>query len=1066
MTSQQRPNVERELNHLKDFQRATVEVVHRRLWTDADHGSRFLVADEVGLGKTMVARGVIARTIDHLWDTEDRIDVVYICSNSQIARQNLGRLALSGYDVDADNHADRLTMLPLALKDLKRNKVNFISFTPGTSFAINETGGKAGERALLQHMLAASQGKHLLSNGPWLRFFRGASGLDSYKATLSRYDKTSYDTVFAQRLGEDLGQAEFDGAPFLTALDECVAGFRYLRGKAPYEVSRRRYRLIGQMRYLVALAAVEALEPDLVILDEFQRFKDLLTAGNPSADLAHAIFNQKTSRVLLLSATPYKMYTLPDEPEGDDHYQDFRRTVEFLAGPEEATAVVTNLRDMRHALLDGQQLDVASAAKDDVERRLRRCMSRTERATSTDQRDAMLEQRPSPATTPTSTDLLAYASATKITACVPKTQDVFEYWRSSPYVLNIMDSYQIKQRITAAMEGPSPELLAAFRDAHGLLDWNTVERYQELDPGNAKMRGLVQDVLDRGAWQLLWLPPSLPYYEPAGAYADRELAGFTKRLVFSAWAVVPKAISLILSYEAERRAVGAAGAAGGTAMSRDYSATRPTGLLRFQVRAEARGVREAGMPVLGLVYPSVTLARLGDPLNIAREAGSIPLERERLLATVRQRLAPALNALPDPGGAEDERWYWAAPLLLDQLALGPEHDDFLEVLSSWGDDDSDDHESQQARHIQAARDIRQTDLGARPRDLVEVLALLAVAGLGPSSLRALSRVSGGADALPDLQVRLQSCFISWGLRSLFNRPEATSVVRGSGGSEPYWQAVLQHCFDGNLQACLDEYVHVLLDSEGLQDKDPLARAEQLSDVLERALTLRAATAAVDHLQTDGSSITSDRHTMRAHFAVRFGQATDEEKRLQREGQVRGAFNSPFWPFVLASTSVGQEGLDFHPYSHAVVHWNLPGNPVDLEQREGRVHRFKGHAVRRNIALTHGQVALGEGDDPWAEMFAAAKADHPGNSDLTPYWVYAPEGGYSIERYVPVSPLSKEAARFARLLRTVGAYRLVMGQPRQEDLLRYLGNSVEHLEWLHVNLAPRPQERARSDPSRR
>lgn len=89
MTSQQRPDVERELNHLKDFQRATVEVVHRRLWTDADHGSRFLVADEVGLGKTMVARGVIARTIDHLWDTEDRIDVVYICSNSQIARQNL-----------------------------------------------------------------------------------------------------------------------------------------------------------------------------------------------------------------------------------------------------------------------------------------------------------------------------------------------------------------------------------------------------------------------------------------------------------------------------------------------------------------------------------------------------------------------------------------------------------------------------------------------------------------------------------------------------------------------------------------------------------------------------------------------------------------------------------------------------------------------------------------------------------------------------------------------------------------------------------------------------------------
>lgn len=1051
MTNQQRPDVGRELSRLKDFQRATVEVVHRRLWTDEDNCTRFLVADEVGLGKTLVARGAIARTIDHLWDKEDRIDVVYICSNGQIARQNLGRLALSGYELDDEDHAHRLTMLPLALKGLKENKVNFISFTPGTSFAINESGGKARERALLHHMLAASQGKHLLNNGPWLRFFRGGSGLDRYKAALNKYDKTSYDAEFARRFGEDLGQADFYGTPFLAALNECVEGFRYLRGKAPHEVSRKRYRLIGQMRYLVALAAVEALEPDLVILDEFQRFKDLLSPGSPSADLAHAIFNQRTARVLLLSATPYKMYTLPDEPEGDDHYQDFRATVEFLAGPAEAAAVTASLRDMRRALLDGEQQEVARAAKDDVEWRLRRCMSRTERTTSTGRRDAMLQQLPSPATTPTSADLQAFIAASRITSCVPKTQDVFEYWRSSPYVLNIMDSYQVKQRLTAALDAPSQDLLAAFRDAQGLLDWRAIDRYQELDPGNAKMRGLVQDIVDRGAWQLLWIPPSLPYYEPGGAYADPDLSRFTKRLAFSAWAVVPKAISLVLSYEAERRAVMSAG---GTTRTRDYSATRPTGLLRFQVRAEGRGQREAGMPVLGLVYPSVTLAGLGDPLAIARELGQLPLEREQLMTKVREHLTIALETLPDPQGQEDERWYWAAPLLLDQLDDGPEHNQFMAELAAWGDDDNDDEESQQAQHVQAARDIRQSDLGARPADLVNILALLAIASPGNCALRALSRICGGAEAVSDHQIRLMGCYVSWGLRSLFNRPEATSVVRTETAVEPYWQAVLRHCLDGNLQACLDEYVHVLIDSEGLQDKEAHDRAVGVGAVIEQALTLRAATGAVDHLQLRGSTVTSERHAMRAHFAVRFGQAADEEKKLQREGQVRAAFNSPFWPFVLASTSVGQEGLDFHPYSHAVVHWNLPGNPVDLEQREGRVHRFKGHAIRRNVALTHGQSALGSGDDPWGQMFLAAKADNPGESDLTPYWVYTPDGGFSIERYVPVSPLSKESARFARLLRTVGAYRLVMGQPRQEDLLRYLGDSVEQLDWLHIDLTPK------------
>ena len=69
-----------------------MERVHEQFWHPTDPTRRFLVADEVGLGKTLVARGVIAKTIDHLWDTVPRIDVVYICSNAQIARQNLPKL--------------------------------------------------------------------------------------------------------------------------------------------------------------------------------------------------------------------------------------------------------------------------------------------------------------------------------------------------------------------------------------------------------------------------------------------------------------------------------------------------------------------------------------------------------------------------------------------------------------------------------------------------------------------------------------------------------------------------------------------------------------------------------------------------------------------------------------------------------------------------------------------------------------------------------------------------------------------------------------------------------------
>jgi hypothetical protein len=51
---------------LKVFQQRTVDYVFDRLYGQDDPVHQFLVADEVGLGKTMVARGVIARMIEHL----------------------------------------------------------------------------------------------------------------------------------------------------------------------------------------------------------------------------------------------------------------------------------------------------------------------------------------------------------------------------------------------------------------------------------------------------------------------------------------------------------------------------------------------------------------------------------------------------------------------------------------------------------------------------------------------------------------------------------------------------------------------------------------------------------------------------------------------------------------------------------------------------------------------------------------------------------------------------------------------------------------------------------------
>src|SRR3712207_7155699 len=43
-----------------------------------------------------------------------------------------------------------------------------------------------------------------------------------------------------------------------------------------------------------------------------------------------------------------------------------------------------------------------------------------------------------------------------------------------------------------------------------------VASYGEVDPGNARMRSLLSNTVRRGAWRLLWVPPSLDYYAPGG----------------------------------------------------------------------------------------------------------------------------------------------------------------------------------------------------------------------------------------------------------------------------------------------------------------------------------------------------------------------------------------------------------------------------------------------------------------------------------------------------------------------------------------------------------------------
>lgn len=56
---------------------------------------------------------------------------------------------------------------------------------------------------------------------------------------------------------------------------------------------------------------------------------------------------------------------------------------------------------------------------------------------------------------------------------------------------------------------------------------------------------------------------------------------------------------------------------------------------------------------------------------------------------------------------------------------------------------------------------------------------------------------------------------------------------------------------------------------------------------------------------------------------------------------------------------------------------------------------------------------------------------------------AVDGGSAIERYVPTLPLSRDAERIANRRGALALYRMVFGQPRQDELVRYLAANLDH-----------------------
>lgn len=301
------------------------------------------------------------------------------------------------------------------------------------------------------------------------------------------------------------------------------------------------------------------------------------------------------------------------------------------------------------------------------------------------------------------------------------------------------------------------------------------------------------------------------------------------------------------------------------------------------------------------------------------------------------------------------------------------------------------------------------------------------------------------------------------VRHYFNRPVVQAIVRRHGGGGTYTRRVLGYAQRAHLAEVMDEYVALL--------KNPLQNDtfKQAVAHLGRVFQLGQGRPKLNRIKRGKLQLA--KVPAASHFAMAFGEELESEGKqggvTQRRTKLREAFNSPFWPFVLATTSVGQEGLDFHLYCRDVVHWNLPTNPVDFEQREGRVNRYGGLWIRRAIAADYPldqllkEAKLGS---PWPIAFDAAERRDRTQGykhGLFPYWVYEPKRDPArqyvpgtIKRHVFFHDQSEDKLRYRRLMHALHLYRLVFGQPNQRDLLRSLEDEIRKSGEREEDIYPR------------
>ena len=1046
---------------------------------------RFLLADEVGLGKTIVAKGVIRcmmckllkKELDELPEekpqekTETREEVIksmragnryyyfhvlYMCANTNIAKQNEVKLGLREteekavkqsqaewtnrssclsrkiFDIDVRYICDGSGKKQVKVKQVPSLDVSFrqvlddygeiygkddriykylnrivnenfaarliiLPITPKISGKIKGKGNK-DERQYIQNLINAFEKyDEILKKVELIKDNNPLEEKKQWKELFPDSKQGDYESTGVKVQFEELKEYyQISYAPIKRnkSIKECESN------AFANDVDNNAWETV---RENISDITLKWLKPELIIYDEFQNFREIMTEYTASQKL-----DSQEPYALMLSATPFRMYLSDNQAEQDEKNADLTKVCEFLTQKqdENPSDLSDSLKAYKSALEDFSKSSGISERtvlekKKAFESKMSQVFSRMERINVLRNLDLPVQDAGQRTEYPCGKvpQLYEYAKELHDYAIGGTDNQKVEYAKRMPYMFSFMtakrsskgiqeiqEGYRLKKafddkvktgEIKAIADARSYVLKDDFDDlTKALGNWHGVyleTLLQVLDFTDenvkkwAKELGCTEDEIREnhpGAARLLWTPSVVNQESLQGAFSEHR--GYGKTIMFADRVAVPRMMAGLISREVERRLL----------------------WLIWQKQKNKQDVSGVGITQ-------------GDFIKNLKEVQE---------------------------NVKDK------------------------ILAEWNAEET--LERKQKRTIFFTSSIG-------------MYAVWATLGLREFVARA---ALGHPDSVSEDEKMVLG--------------DATQANRFY---EECKEQIEQYCTYGLYETVLAEWMY-MNDTENPNKVSEILFPSHRSTKIEISL----------YTKDSGAGITQEKRKIDTYYARCIGLSKDDDK-VSTIDNLQKAFNSPFAPFVFATTSVGQEGLDFHHYADRIVHLAIPANPTAFEQREGRINRRNCLAIRRKVIEWYGDRNNGNSETYGQEaernevvkyvkqtldgafqnaenqiLGSVSKDSKSGLKDsilkcgMIPHWLLvrkiesvSEKNGDScyelagIRRIVPYFYVSNMMTRYHNMLKTLQLYRSVIGQADPEELLERLmvKHSKEEIENLFVDFSP-------------